>query len=319
MVSVVICTYNRAAMLDAALRSLVQVDSPPALPWEIVVVDNNSTDDTVEVIRRWEARGPIPVIGVRETRQGKSYALNRGIATARGELLAFTDDDVTFDRGWLRELAASFEAPDVMGVGGRIEAVWAGPAPAWWSGKGPYRLHAAVVYFDEGPQAVDLRKMLPVGANMAFRRVVFERHGGFREDLGPVPGALIRGEDSEMARRAMKGGERIVYSPRALVYHPVETSRATRSYFRRWYRDFGRTRARWEGRPFSRVYWFGVPRYMFRQLAESAGRAMSRAFGPNGFYWELQMHELMGQMFEYCRMRHEQRSATRLPDRDPSA
>jgi glycosyltransferase involved in cell wall biosynthesis len=301
MVSVILCTLNRAATLEAALESLVRIDAP-AMPWEIVIVDNNSTDHTADVIRRWEARSTVPVVGVRETRQGKSFALNRGMVVARGELLAFSDDDVTFDHAWLARLTEPFASPDVMGVGGRIEPVWSRPPPRWWSGSGPYRLKEAIVYFDRGPDQVDLTSP-PTGANMAFRRTVFERLGGFREDLGRFAGTLLGGEDVELGRRVLDAGCRVVYAPRALVYHPVEPRRMAKSYFRRWYFDQGRTIARWEGRPAATVYWHGVPRYLVRQLVAAVGKALGMAWSRHAFFWELKGWYIAGLIHEYWRTR----------------
>jgi glycosyltransferase involved in cell wall biosynthesis len=304
-VSVIICTYNRAAMLEAALRSLVQVELSPAVRWEIVIVDNNSTDGTADVVRRWEAECAIPVVGVHETQQGRSFALNRGIAAAHGEILVFTDDDVTFDRAWLGRLVEPFARPDVMGVGGRIEPVWSCPVPTWWASTGPYALHAAIVFFDLGPEPGDITSRAPFGANLAFRRVVFERHGGFRESLGRTDRGLMGGEDTEFVQRVMRAGDRVVYAPAALVYHPVEPARARKAYFRRWYFDFGRTRARWEGRSPACVYWFGVPRFMIRQLAEATGRAAGNVLSRHAFYWQLQMLQTTGMVYEFWRTRHQ--------------
>jgi glycosyltransferase involved in cell wall biosynthesis len=323
-VSVIICTYNRAGMLDAALKSLVAARVPADLPWEIVVVDNNSSDDTPSVIKRWQADAPVPVITAREPRQGKCYALNRGITIARGEVLAFTDDDVHFDPEWVRRLAEAFATPDVMGMAGRIRAVWHEPAPRWWSDHGPYRLYSAIVHFDKGDEPRDL-KSWPVGANMAFRASVFQRLGGFREDLGRFAGTLLGAEDTELGARVLAAGLRIVYAPDAIVYHPVESERVRKSYFRRWYFDHGRSVVRWTPRP-PAALWFGVPRYVFRSLLEAFGKAFLMCWSRHAFYYELQVWELAGSVYEHRRARvqappepaPEVRRATPSPSCSPS-
>ena len=99
--SAVLCTYNRARLLDAALRSLESMRKPSGLSWELLVVDNNSNDHTKAVVEAARRRGSLPCRYVFEPRQGKSHALNTGIAHAKADVLAFTDDDVTFEGGWL--------------------------------------------------------------------------------------------------------------------------------------------------------------------------------------------------------------------------
>src|SRR5262249_46123062 len=156
--------------------------------------------------------------------QGKSFALNAGIAAARGNVLAFVDDDVLVDSNWVVQLAAPFIISDCAGVGGRVLPVWNSPQPEWLQLSGPYKLCSVLAMFDLGDEDGILTKP-PLGTNMAFRREVFQQYGGFRTDLGPTIGSEIRGEDSEFYRRLVAGGEFLVYRPEAVVYHPVEKKR----------------------------------------------------------------------------------------------
>lgn len=304
--SVVLCTYNRADSLEHALRSLAMVEVPAGLQWETLIVDNNSRDHTRRV-----AEGAPASLGARylfEGRQGKSFALNTGIRQSTGEVLVFTDDDVTFHPTWLREIVAPFDAPDVVGVGGKIEAVWTGRVPDWWIVSGPRRLMGAIVHFDLGASPLDL-EVPPFGANMAFRREVFDRVGGFRTNLGPTAGSLMRREDTELAARVMAVG-RVVYAPRAIVYHPVEPGRQQKGYFRRWYFDYGRSTARMQGRPEGWPTWFGVPRYLFRDLAVSVTRAAASMFSRDAFFWQLAAVQAAGSVYEYSRRAAETGDAT---------
>jgi glycosyltransferase involved in cell wall biosynthesis len=271
------------------------------MEWELLVIDNNSADGTRRVVE--EAPAVLNARYVFEGRQGKSWALNTGIAESRGRVLAFADDDVEFDAGWLRKILVPFEAADVVGVGGRIEAVWGGPPPKWWQPVGERRLVGAIVHFDFGSQPIDLLTP-PFGANMAFRRDVFDRIGGFRTDLGPMGNSLIKGEDTEMARRAMTCG-RVVYSPDALVRHPVEPERQRKSYIRQWYFSYGRTNARADGRSPTVPIFFGVPRYLYRQVASSVVTAILRRFSRDAFYWELTAREWVGQAYEFWSSRND--------------
>lgn len=303
-ISVILCTYNRSAQLQVALQGLVDVAAPKGAEYEVVVVDNNSTDDTQVVLRRWQEQSPFPIVMVREPRQGKSYALNSGIAASTGDVLVFSDDDVEFVPTWLERLVEPFQTAEVVGVGGRIEAKWPGTIPKWWTGNGPYRLSGPIVHFTENPN--DARLLTPPwGANMAYRRSVFERFGGFREDLGPKVGDLIRGEDTELGFRVLRAGLRLAYAHGALVYHPVEASRNTKRYFRHWYFDDGRCIARSDGRP-AGVYWWGVPRYRVRQLLAALGMVVIKSMSPHRFFWELQLRQKAGLAYEYWRTRAEQ-------------
>lgn len=306
-VSIILCTYNRASTLDATLQSLFRVQTPAGLEWEIVAVNNNSTDDTDDVLMRWRDASPVPMVVLRELRQGKSFALNSGIASAQGEILVFTDDDVEFGDAWLKELVGPFTEPDVLGVGGRIEAVWVGPVPKWWRRTGPFQLPAAVGSFHLGLEPMNIRTT-PHGANMAFRRSVFQRFGGFREDLGPTVESLLRGEDTEMGQRVINSGGRIAYAPGAVVYHPVDPRRAQKSYFRRWAFDLGRSSIRINSMQNSAKRFFGVPRFMFRDLLSSAGRAVMATRSTDAFFWELQFRIWLGRIYECWRLRDERRT-----------
>jgi glycosyltransferase involved in cell wall biosynthesis len=299
--SVILCTYNRAEPLRKALNSLAAATVPDGMEWELLVVDNNSTDHTRSVVEE----GP-PRVNAKylfERRQGKSWALNTGIAASRGRVLAFTDDDVEFDAGWLRNILAPFDGTDVVGVGGKIESVWDGPAPRWWRPEGDRRLFGAIVHFDLGPTPVDLSSP-PFGANMAFRRDVFDRIGGFRTDLGPAGDTLLRSEDTELATRAMTCG-RVVYAPDAVVFHPIMPVRLHKSYVRRWYFGFGRSMARVEGRSPSWATWFGVPRYLCRQFASSALKAVLGRFSRDAFYFELAAVQTAGAAYEFWSSRND--------------
>ena len=218
--SIILCTYNRASTLSRALESLSDLDVPAGLDWELLVVDNNSTDDTRAIVERVAAEARLPCRYLFEPSQGKSFALNTGIAQALGQVLVFTDDDVTFDRGWLRALLAAFDAPDCAGVGGQIVPVWPAPPPRWFSDTGPYRLLPAVVGYRFDTSGPVIRP--PYGANMAYRRVMFDRYGRFRTDISPRGRERIPGEDTEFGRRVLNGGEQVIYVPGAIADHPVE-------------------------------------------------------------------------------------------------
>src|SRR5262249_13188433 len=131
--TVLIATYNRAAFLDATLRSIARL-RVPGRTWEVVVVDNNSRDDTKAVVARHARDYPVPLRCILETQQGRSSALNAGIAAAHGTVIAMADDDVRVEEGWLAAACAallSSRDPAIRYAGGPVEPMWEAPPPAW--------------------------------------------------------------------------------------------------------------------------------------------------------------------------------------------
>ncbi len=264
-ISVVLCTFNRCHLLPVALKSVAASNMPDAMAWEVLVVDNNSTDKTREVIETFSRQYPGRFRYLFEPHPGKSYALNAGIAAAEGDALAFMDDDVTVAPDWLRNLVVPLAEERHAGAAGRVVPRWTTDVPNWlpsegWGSAGP------LVSFDRGDQGSILEES-PLGTNMAFLRRVFEQYGGFRVDLGPSPHNEIRNEDSEFARRLLRGGERIYYVPSAIVYHPVTEDRLSKKYFLTWWFDKGRSDIRESGIPGDAGWMIGgIPLAMFRRL-----------------------------------------------------
>jgi len=274
-ISVIICTFNRAGSLGGTLDSFLGLEGDA--PWapELVVVDNNSTDQTPAVVERYRARLGDRLKYVFEPRQGLSAARNKGVRAASGEILAFVDDDVVLDTKWLKAVRGLFSDSAVDAGGGRVLPVYPHGAPLWILDSkdilgGPMPYHD----YGEGARPYD-RSMYPfVGANIFFRRALLARVGEFREDLGVGAGCL--GEDSEMFLRAREAGGRLVYCGQALVWHKIDASRMNLRYLRHWFVQAGRTQARMSDDERSCVCYGGVPRYLFRMLPQAA---VAMAFG----------------------------------------
>lgn len=302
MISIVIPTYNRCEILKRTLESLARMEVPPEIEWEVIVVDNSSQDRTKEVIEKFAADySPLNICYAFEPQPGRSYALNRAIKQARGEIIAMTDDDVTADRQWLSEVKKAFDDSGCTGVAGKVVAVWPCPKPAWLTESGRYRLSKAIVSFDEGEQACVLG-VSPLGANLSIKKAAFDRYGLFRTDLGRQRDTLLSGEDTEFFQRISALGERVMYSPKAIVYHPVEKSRIRKSYYRSWCFQDGRGHARTDRLPEGTVRYFGVPRYLFRGAVEAAAKWAISAERKKRFYHELELRRLAGQIVESRRM-----------------
>jgi glycosyltransferase involved in cell wall biosynthesis len=239
-ISLILCTYNRCGALVTALESLAASTLPISVDWEVLVVDNNSTDRTRDIVESFGRRYPHRFRYLFEPQQGKSYALNSGIREAFGDVLAFTDDDATVEATWLQNLTARLNDSEWVGAGGRTLLAHPFSPPRWLTFKGPDDLCWVLApVFDRGLQASELREP-PYGANMAFRKDIFLKYGGFRTDLGPCPGSEIRSEDTEFGRRLMAAGERLRYEPSAIVYHPIPEDRVRKSFFLARFFDMGR-------------------------------------------------------------------------------
>jgi glucosyl-dolichyl phosphate glucuronosyltransferase len=246
-ISIILCTYNRSQKLARALESIARSQLAASLQWEVLVVDNNSKDNTRNVADTYCQRDSMHCRYTFEAQQGKSFALNRGVKEASGDILAFVDDDIVVERDWLSELTKPFADARWAGTGGRVHLPVGFCPPRWMATEGNASLASILAEFDQGTSPHELT-IPPIGNNMAFRKEVFERFGGFRTDLGPTPGSQIRHEDTEFGTRVMKGGGRILYVPSAVVRHDVEEGRLRKEYFLAYHFDYGRALVREKGR-----------------------------------------------------------------------
>lgn len=287
--SVLICTCNRARRLARTLDYFIQL-RPHGFTAELIVVDNRSTDDTGRVIADAAARAAIPITYAYEAQQGKSFALNRGLRQAAGEIVALTDDDVMPGEGWLERIVKAFRARDVQFVGGKVLPAWEKPPAAELLTRRGQDIWGPLALVDYGDAPFEYApgvagQRLPVGANLSFRRAIVEQIGGWRNDLGKVNNTLISGEDHEIFLRLKRAGAyRGVYCPDIVVYHDVPASRMTPRYFRRWFFAWGQT----AGLMLEDLYGFvnradvphiaGVPRFLYREAAGQMTRWMRTWF-----------------------------------------
>lgn len=244
--SVVVCTLNRAALLGETLAGLAALDPPPpGTAWEIVLVDNGSTDATPEVARRHAAAG-LPLTYLVEPGWGLSRARNRALEAATGDLLLWTDDDVLVDPAWLRAHAeAALTRPDAAFLGGPVLPRFLEPPPGWIA-RNLEVLGSAYALRDLGPadHPITRPEDAPFGANMAVRRRAFERGLRFDPALGRRGGDLLSGEETDLFRRLLAAGETGAWVAGARVRHAIPPARATRRYLADYYYWNGRGEAR---------------------------------------------------------------------------
>jgi glucosyl-dolichyl phosphate glucuronosyltransferase len=287
--TVLICTYNRGDLLGETLDAIAKIRT--ALAWEVVVVDNNSADHTRSVVESRQANYPVSLRYLFEPRQGNSFGLNTGIAASHATVIAFTDDDVRVTEEWLQEgCAPMLSNPAIDYTGGPVRPIWEAPPPPWVD-QTRSDLWGTLAILDYGPTSFvfEERKRVPLGANMAVRRTLFDRVGNFDTDLGRVRNSLRGQAQAEFFCRSRKAGARGVYVPAMAVEHHVPASRLTRRYFRRWWFMKGSGRHRLEqmhpttelGIDLSQVGKIaGIPRYMYGSaVRDAAGYLRARAAG----------------------------------------
>ncbi|MHC4830163.1 MAG: glycosyltransferase family 2 protein [Planctomycetota bacterium] len=228
--SVIVATHNGGQHLKSSLPALApSVQGLSEDRYEVIVVDNASTDGTGEVALG--LRSCVPNLRVvREDNPGLCHARNRGIAESRSPIVAFIDDDAAAGVGWVQAYLDLFrDVPRAASCGGPIDVRWLADKPAWWTDG----LDEIFNRFDLGPRRRALRyPRLPIGTNMAYRRETFERVGGFDVAYGRAGGASVVGDESEIGLRIQRAGGVILYEPRARIEHFAYAKRMTKEYAR---------------------------------------------------------------------------------------
>ena len=298
-VSVALSTYNRCSLLGPALQALLDQDGG-ALNYEILVVDNNSSDGTRELVESLVTNNPEKLHYLFEERQGLSYGRNAGIAAARTPIIAFTDDDVRVPPDWVAQIKRGFEAdPGIDFLGGKVLPHWASPPPRWLTRK--HWAPLALLDYGDQPFFVDAEKRLClIGANLAFRRRVFDEVGMFKTDLQRVKDGIGSLEDHEMLLRLWRAHRKGLYVPHLIVTAEIEAERLQKDYHRRWHAGHGRFYAALHDEEVERSHVgriLGVPAHFYRQaLRDGVGwtRDSLRNSPDEAFTRELRIRHFAG-------------------------
>lgn len=282
--TVLIATFNRAELLGETLASVRDMRVAPGRTWEVIVVDNNSTDATRAVVEGHAPGFPVRLRYLLEARQGRSSALNTGIAHAAGAVIAMTDDDVQVDALWLDGACEALGTPDdsIAYSGGPVRPLWESPPPRWLDlERGD--LWGTIAIQDHGDRGFvyEEARKVPLGANMAARRSLFDRIGAFTAGLGRSNGRFVLGQEvPELLIRARAAGYRGLYVPAMQVRHHIPAARLTPAYFKRWWFGKGVSRSLMErmqpetdhGIDLRHTpHLLGVPRYMYGSAARDLG------------------------------------------------
>jgi glycosyltransferase involved in cell wall biosynthesis len=266
MMTVLIATHNGADTLGRTLQRLTEIEAPPG-GWKLVVVNNASTDGTKDIILGH--RATLPLEYLEEQRLGKSYALNRGMDHAEGDLLVCSDDDVLPARDWLVQWRSGADRhPDASLFGGTIEPLYEAPPPSWLA----KTVWAGMFFAQTNPNLPEgeIADTVIFGPNMGLRTVLVENGARFAESFGPVARSGLMGDEIEFTARLLREGHKMCFLPRAKVQHIVQKGQLTwRWMLKRCYRHGG-TMFAFEkietAREFPQI--LGVPRYLIRRVGE---------------------------------------------------
>lgn len=272
--SLVICTYNRAEQLRDALRTALEQDTDGLFTYEVLVVDNNSTDHTRAVVDSFLAVGHPNLRYLSEPRQGKSFALNLALSELSGAHYTIVDDDFLLPRRWLLGIHEGLlRHPDAAFVSGKVLPHWSSPPPAWltedhWSA-------IAMADYGEAEFRASSRHRICLLA-CTFDTAAVKAVGGYDTRLGVSGGRIGGVEDLDILTRLWSAGREGVYLPGVAFEHRVEPDRLTKRYHRRWHRGHGRSYAimrdpETEG---TSVRLLDVPVYMYRELLSGVWRML---------------------------------------------
>jgi glucosyl-dolichyl phosphate glucuronosyltransferase len=262
-ISVVICTWNRSRLLRETLDQMTRLEVPSDVWWELIVVNNNCSDDTDAVLDSFRDR--LPLVRLFEQRAGKSYAANRAVEVAQGDYMVWTDDDVLVDSDWLRAYACAFNKwPEASIFAGAIDPWFEGTPPQWLRDVFD-QVANAYAALDHGPVGFALdRDTYPYGANMALRRASHLREP-YDTRLGPRPNSGIRGEELMLVRRLLAKGETGRWVPEARVRHFIPRHRQTLPYLQEYFFGSGEVLGMVGERAAKERLMFGRPLWLWKE------------------------------------------------------
>ena len=295
---VVVPTYNRANLLPICLKSLQAATIPDGLTVGITVVDNNSSDNTREIVEGWKDHFGGRLCYLFEPIQGRSAALNAGITGSESDLVGFIDDDEEIDKTWYQTVHHAFTTYAADFIGGPYIPKWEKEPPGWL----PSDHQGVIGLVDAGNEIIPYDEHYPgilMGGNAVIRRAVLENVGLYMTSLGRTGARLLAGEDEHMYRRLLASGARGLYLPQLKIHHLIAASRLTKKYYRSW--SFWRgvscgvlDRTHRQDVP----YFCGVPRYLFgaasRGLLRWTMAPLRRGAASETFTHELAIWDLAG-------------------------
>lgn len=304
-ISVIICTHNRCEELKTALTSLLSQEGGEDVNYEVIAIDNNSSDDTRGVINNFMPRFAGRLRYIFEPKQGLSNARNRGISEAQGEITAFIDDDIVLDKAWLKSVSNACTTYNSACFGGKVVPVHDFKIPFWFDEK-LLRLGGTVCAHNLGDVLFEYSDKTyeygPCGANMFCRKTIFDKYGYFRTNLGRKGKQMLSGEETEFYFRLAKNKENVMYFPEAIVYHPIKRCQLKMHNILKRNFNNGKASVAIEGVGNKEcVCYFKIPRYMIKKslvLILDAVKEFIRMRYSKSFYYIIRLSNYFGQMHE---------------------
>ncbi|GAB4455018.1 MAG: glycosyltransferase family 2 protein [Bacteroidales bacterium] len=220
LISHIICTYNRAEYLPKALEALAHQNYPDYNDFEVVIINNNSTDNTQEIVDSFIKQYPdVKVVYAHEKKQGLSNARNKAIEVSNADWLAFLDDDAYVDADYTLNLVNFIKStPTIKAIGGPILLDFESPIPTWYTHYlgslfGYFKPYSTSRYFS--------KNFYPRGSNMIFHKTLFKKYGIFNPNLGRIGRNMMGSEEKDMFQRIYNGNELVYYLHTAVIYHLV--------------------------------------------------------------------------------------------------
>ncbi|MCR4337153.1 MAG: glycosyltransferase [Candidatus Omnitrophica bacterium] len=287
----VIATYNRPESLSRTLKSIEAIERPHAYPFRVIIADNSTQEDTKNFLKNFLQQTSLKIFYFQETTKGKVYALNHALTYSDADLIAFTDDDITFDSHWLKQVIENFTDSNLHCLTGKVEGICPAEKPLWYSA----RLRVVIGAIEPSQQRGST--LYAAGSNMIFRRQVLKEVEGFilRDQMGH------QHEDSVLSQRIRARGYAIIYDPSVAVYHHFQTEHFNKKYFRRWYLNSGKALAELNQKeePHDKKI-FDIPRWWFRWAISHAFQMIFFFYRPDQkFFHELQLYRFTG----FCQQR----------------
>lgn len=277
LISVAICTYNRWSLLKRTLDSLFSQSAPSAINWELLVIDNASTDSTASEVKALLPAHP-ELKYFSEPNPGISFARNKALRKFRGDLLCFLDDDATVEKDYIEKIYKAWKDEEWGMAGGRIVSDFQIEPPAWVKKLPPRLTNGPLCVFDNGEQHELMKPYaVPTGCNMLLTREAIKLIGDFDTALGRKGKSLRGGDDTSYGLRAWKAGLKIGYCGSITVRHYVSDERLNRWYFIRWKFHAALYGEDEKLEPGTKII-FGVPRFLYKDLAVAAWRFLVSIF-----------------------------------------
>lgn len=258
------CTYNQCDMLKQTLHSLNKLEINKDYTVNIVVVDNNSSDDTKTACDAFAQHSTLPFLYFFEKKQGLSHARNRAIAEANDGIIIFTDDDVIVPADWVANIIKEYSSGNISAVYGRVIPEWQNDKPVWFNKK----LNPCYALLDYGDSrfVASSKHQEFYGANFSCEVSLLKQFGGFDTELGRKGNKLFIGEETEIFIKLLKLNKTLVYNPKIFVWHVIRKERKNKAFLVQYFRDTAESNVYISAKN-SRRNLFGMPLYRYKEYA----------------------------------------------------